>query len=145
MRTCSLPDCDHVHRARGFCAMHYKRWWKHGNPYVGGMPVEETRFWQKVNLGEGCWQWLGAVAGDYGRFMVANRRIVQAHRYAYEALVGPIPGGLTIDHLCTNKLCVKPSHMEPVTALENYRRWRSGQTPKSLPKLTIGEGSSDLQ
>lgn len=134
---CQIPGCDHQHEARGFCHMHYQRFLRHGNPYVGGRPSEQTRFWRKVQLSQGCWRWLGAVAGDYGRFMVADRRLVQAHRYAYQTLVGPIPNGLTIDHLCSNKLCVNPSHMEPVTAIENHRRYYQART-EDLAKPPIG-------
>ena len=45
-----------------------------------------------------------------------------AHRYAYEELVGPIPEGLQLDHLCRNRSCVNPDHLEPVTCRENLRR-----------------------
>lgn len=47
-----------------------------------------------------------------------------AHRWAYEFLVGEIPEGLTLDHLCRNKACVMPDHLEPVTQAENHRRYR---------------------
>lgn len=66
----------------------------------------------------GCWPWLGAIApSGYGR--VHSR---WAHRLSYEFLVGPIPAGLDIDHLCRNRLCVNPAHLEPVTRLVNVRR-----------------------
>lgn len=79
---------------------------------------------------DGCWWWTGCVtggnsAGDgYGSFHFANRqpRSQRAHRVAYELFVGPIPEGLQLDHLCRNKLCVNPAHLEPVTAAENKRR-----------------------
>jgi hypothetical protein len=51
-----------------------------------------------------------------------NGRAVRAHRYAYEQLVGPIPEGLVLDHLCRNRLCINPLHLEPVTIGENIRR-----------------------
>jgi hypothetical protein len=49
---------------------------------------------------------------------------VSPHRFAYELLVGPIPAGLVLDHLCRNRLCVNPNHLEPVTNSENPRRGR---------------------
>jgi hypothetical protein len=63
----------------------------------------------------------------YGKVCV-DRVPRLAHRVVYEALVGPIPDGLTLDHLCHNTLCVNPAHLEPVTASENTRRqWRDGR------------------
>lgn len=67
----------------------------------------------------GCWVWRGRTNRDgYGKI----GRQTLAHRAYYEALVGPIPDGLTIDHLCRNRACVNPDHMEPVPAVENVRR-----------------------
>jgi len=73
-----------------------------------------------------CWIWTGVRhrTRHYGRFYVGGRggRYVQAHRWSYEASVGPIPEDLTIDHLCMVTPCVNPSHLEPVTQAENNRR-----------------------
>lgn len=64
-----------------------------------------------------CWIWLGRVHKRYGA-----ARHTTAHRYVYEQLVGPIPEGLELDHLCKTPLCVNPAHLEPVTRMENIRR-----------------------
>lgn len=70
----------------------------------------------------GCWPWVGAFREDgYGTFRV-NGRVERAHRLVYELLRGPIPDRLVIDHLCRNHACVNPSHLEPVTAVENVMR-----------------------
>lgn len=69
----------------------------------------------------GCWVWKGSCANGYGRMSV-NGRTDGTHRLGYEALVGPIPEGLTLDHLCRNTRCWNPRHLEPVTHGENCRR-----------------------
>lgn len=83
----------------------------------------EERFWKFVQVGD-CWLWIGSLnASGYGQFNPGGRgRPVRAHRWAWEHLVGPIPEGLHIDHLCRNPPCVNPDHLEPVTPAENTRR-----------------------
>jgi hypothetical protein len=85
-----------------------------------------TRFWAKVDRSGECWLWTAYTDPlGYGRFAVrpdGKRRTLLAHRFAYEQVVGPIPRGLTIDHLCRNPSCVNPKHLEPVPIAENLRR-----------------------
>lgn len=70
----------------------------------------------------GCWLFTGARNHrGYGQVGV-DGKTRSAHRIAYEALVGPIPDGLHIDHLCRVRNCVRPDHLEPVTNAENRRR-----------------------
>lgn len=86
------------------------------------------RFWDKVEHCEAgkCWPWIAARQHQgYGAFWMGGR-MVPAHRAAYMLLVGPIPDGLVIDHLCRNQACVNPAHMEPVTNAENLRRGNPG-------------------
>lgn len=81
-----------------------------------------ARFFAKVAKSGDCWIWSGARGtGGYGRFRVAGRTR-EAHRVAYLMLVGPIPDGLQLDHLCRVRSCVNPAHLEPVTSRENTRR-----------------------
>lgn len=84
-----------------------------------------TRFWSKVDKrgADDCWLWTGALTTGYGRFHVAvGVPLVLAHRFAYEALVGRIPRGLDLDHLCRVRACVNPAHLEPVTRRNNLMR-----------------------
>lgn len=82
------------------------------------------RFWSKVIGGDvsECWIWQGSKSpGGYGNFIIkANTEC--AHRVAYRWLIGPIPEGLDLDHLCKRRDCVNPWHLEPVTRLINIRR-----------------------
>lgn len=76
-----------------------------------------------------CWNWTGALqTRGYGSVGISDGRTSLAHRRSYELLVGPIPEGLTIDHLCFNKRCINPAHLEPVTGAENTRRSLARQT-----------------
>lgn len=81
------------------------------------------RFWEKVALPDenGCMRWMaGKFPAGYGLIRVGTNQ--GAHRVSYELLVGPIPEGLQIDHLCRVRDCVAPDHLEPVTGQENTRR-----------------------
>ncbi len=81
------------------------------------------RFWSKVwRSPYGCWYWESALDSDgYGVFRFPWGTF-KAHRISYELANGPIPDGLTLDHLCRNRRCVRPDHLEAVTSTENIRR-----------------------
>lgn len=85
------------------------------------LPVAQ-RLWARVEKSETCWLWTGPTLNTgYGTIRHEGRDTL-AHRVAYELAVGPIPNGLTIDHLCGNLLCCRPDHLEPVSRRENIRR-----------------------
>jgi hypothetical protein len=121
MAECAVEGCVKVARKRGWCYGHYSNWQRHGFPGLPPRKTPEERFWEKVEKTDSCWLWTAAKSKGYGAFKVAGRQ-EEAHRYSYELLVGPIPTGLTIDHLCRNPACVNPAHLEPVTNRENVLR-----------------------
>lgn len=83
-----------------------------------------ARFMSKVcvDADTGCWVWTAAKADGYGRFGIGSGSMFTAHRLSFEHFVGEIPSGLCLDHLCRNRACVNPKHVEPVTWRENTRR-----------------------
>lgn len=85
----------------------------------------EHRFFSKVLGGDvdTCWIWTASKhRGGYGQFRDQNGKNAQAHKWAYEFLIGEVPEGLELDHLCRVRECVNPWHLEPVTKSVNQRR-----------------------
>lgn len=84
------------------------------------------RFWQNIEKTETCWPWRGNFRPNgYGRhegFYEGSYQVLSAHRMSYVLHHGPIPEGLTIDHLCRNRACVNPAHLEVVSVGENILR-----------------------
>lgn len=81
-----------------------------------------SRIFPKIEWTPTCWRWTGAhVSKGYGSFWL-DGKAQPAHRVVYELVKGKIPEGLHLDHLCRNRWCVNPEHLEPVTLQENNRR-----------------------
>lgn len=135
---CAVDGCERPTHSRGWCTKHYSRWRKHGDPLVAITDFDQTpervaaKFWRLVDRRgpSDCWPWIGGLDGHgYGTFGVrvspGKWRNEKAYRFAYELLVGPIPDGLHLDHLCRNRACVNPAHLEPVTNRVNGLRGES--------------------
>ena len=122
---CGVQDCKREGKKRGWCAMHYERWLRHGDPayrkrlvMVGHSEVE--RFWPRVQKTESCWLWTGAIqSAGYGRFVDDGKRHVLAHRFSYELHCGPIEDGMFVLHSCDVRRCVNPAHLRQGDASDN--------------------------
>lgn len=123
---CAVDDCEQRSKCHGWCNVHYMRWYKHGDPLfptlARGAPLADRLIWYSRDGANGCRVWIGEIIWNgYGRVYGHGKKVL-AHRASYETFVGPIPEGLQIDHLCRNRACILPTHLEPVTASENSRR-----------------------
>ena len=132
---CSEDNCHRPSHGRGLCLMHLKRVLRHGTPEAErerrpvGMTVRDW-FMAKVavNTETGCWEWQGNIARKrhgYGTFYNSETK---KKVYAHHFLVSPLPtreeagAKMEYDHLCRNVVCVRPEHLEMVTAAENRGR-----------------------
>jgi len=94
-------------------------------------PLQRARFWSKVDKREAdeCWNWQSYVlTTGYGSYH-SRTRCLRAHRVAWELTHGPVPAGLELDHLCRNRRCCNPAHLEPVTTRTNILR---GEGPTAV-------------
>lgn len=112
--------------SRGNCMAHIEEF----HPRELGPKFEIARpdlFWAKVQKGDGCWAWTGYTNPDgYGYATYRNtdgeEHNATAHRVAWQLTHGLVPDGLSLDHLCRNRGCVNPAHLEPVTSAVNIYR-----------------------
>lgn len=125
-KICSIPECGKPLLARGWCAMHYKRWQTSGDNANWDAAEEryydrEQAFAARLKPSDGCIEWSGWISpSGYGKFKTGGKSVF-AHRYAWERVNGPIPNGLVIDHACRNTACVNVDHLRLATQAENTR------------------------
>ena len=142
---CSIDGCGRPAIARGMCLMHYKRWRRRNPDKIYDWRKDiEYRFWENVEKTEGCWNWKGHTLYGYGRMSTGSRTdgtrsAIQAHRFSYEIHKGPIPDGYQLDHLCGNRRCVNPEHLEAVPPKVNTLRG-SGITAQNARKTHCPHG-----
>lgn len=121
--TCRVDGCERDDKmVRGWCCMHYSRWVRRGTTIDADSPI--ARFHRKFESRErwACWEWTGPkFKKGYAQFWDGERNL-GGHRWAYEQFIGPVADGLVLDHICENKGCVNPWHLEPVTNQENLQR-----------------------
>lgn len=148
-RKCSIEGCGKRHEARGWCPMHYARWKVWGDPLHPGIkpntPYGEPLAWLQNAIAtyspDQCWLWPYGMNKGYGDLTHEGEHL--AHRVAYQLVKGPIPEGLSLDHLCHNldhnctvakncphRRCVNPAHLEPVTSQVNTARGNTGRYPR---------------
>lgn len=90
----------------------------------------------------GCWEWQGYRTGrGYGQVAINGKERWTVHRLVYTRLVGPVAEGLELDHLCRNRACANPSHLEAVTHAENVRR---GDSPSAIAWRKRREEHADV-
>lgn len=122
-KICNYSNCGRPHKGHGLCAAHLyqknKGWELRPIALGASAPMKDRLLLRVQQQAGGCLVWTGTkVNNGYGIIKV-NKKSKTVHREAYKAFVGEIPEGLVIDHICGNKLCIRPSHLRAVTNKQN--------------------------
>ena len=134
---CTVEGCDRHRAGRGLCSKHWQRWRYNGTTevvyFAPGEPLLDKLI-RYIDASGDCWEWTGAkTSAGYGQVRIPGGPCRGAHRMVWWELVGPIPEDRQIDHLCRNRRCVNPDHLELVTPSVNSVR----RPPRS--RTTLGQ------
>lgn len=114
---CRCAECREAHRS----AEQARRWRKYGKPPTPLTP--EERLWSRIAKSDGCWEWTGHLNDQGYGYIRWEGREQPAHRVVLSLSTrSTIPNNLQVDHLCRNRRCCNPSHLEVVTPAENTHR-----------------------
>lgn len=146
--SCLTDGCYGQHRAQGYCAVCYNRLKRHGQLRNLNRTTEE-RFWEKVIIRPNeCWGWKGfRNAAGYGCFHLQGGPHIDAHRFLYQLLNGPIPDGLFVLHKCDNPQCTNPEHLFLGTHLENVKdMWSKGRAwPQKYHSKVTDQAAAEIR
>lgn len=127
---CSVAGCERLQHSKGMCNMHAERVRRTGKVDLPPRPSLVERLEACIRYEtNGCWTWTGTrTTSGYGLLSV-NAKLLLVHRLAYQTLVREIPPGMHLDHLCRNRACINPKHLDVVTNRENVMR---GMSPSAV-------------
>lgn len=131
--SCSVDGCETRAVSRGLCRLHYGRLYKTGSvEYRPPTPTDLLQAKYVTDAAAGCWMWTAYINPDgYGMFKHRGAMRL-AHGASYELHIGPVPDGLELDHLCRNRACVNPDHLEPVPHKVNVQRAKKSSSSTGI-------------
>ena len=141
---CKVDGCGNPRKARGWCGAHWSRWRKYGDPLGRG-----ERTWytspEESFVGRVAWDgehliWTGQLRQSGHGAIAVERKMIPAHRYAWEREHGPIPDGKVIDHRCHAPACVLVEHLRLATPQQNSQNRRGATKGRDLPRGVYRSG-----